>query len=87
MNFFSNYSHDYEGHPDTIRDHLERQLIHPVDFWKDIGRLIAGGHTRIVEVGPNGVLTEGLKEQQTKGRLPEHVQLVAAESEILGIVS
>ena len=87
MNFFSNYSHDYEGHPDTIRDHLERQLIHPVDFWKDIGRLIAGGHTRIVEVGPNGVLTEGLKEQQTKGRLPKHVQLVAAESEILGIVS
>lgn len=85
MNYFSNYSHDYEGHPDTIRDHHERQLTHPVDFWKDIGKLIAGGHTRIVEVGPGNILIGGLKEQKTKGRIPDHVQLAAVESEILGI--
>lgn len=87
MNYFSNYSHNYEGHPDTIRDHHERQLTHPVNFWKDIGRLIVGGHTRIIEVGPGNVLTEGLKEQQAKGRLPKSVQLIAAESEIIKIAA
>lgn len=87
MNYFSNHSHNYEGRPDVIREHLESQLIHPVLFWHDIGCLIVDGHVRIVESGPGSILVSGLRQQQSKGRLPENVEFLAAESDILDIAA
>ncbi len=87
MNFFSNHSHDYEGDPDKIREQLVSQLIHPVLFWRDIGQLILGGHSRIVEAGPGSVLTTELREQQQKGRLPNEVEFLAAEQDLLNIAA
>jgi [acyl-carrier-protein] S-malonyltransferase len=83
MNLFSNHSHDYEGDPIKLRNHQELQLTSPVHFWRDMGKLILHGHLRIVEAGPGATLTEILQVQQDKGRLPENVELIAAEPAIL----
>jgi len=83
MNYYSNHSHTYEASPDIIRNHLVEQLVHPVKFWYDIGRLIADGHIVLVEAGAGSILTDGLKEQQAKGRLASHIKLIAAEESML----
>lgn len=87
MNFFSNYSHDYEGSPDTIRHHLAEQLVHPVDFWRDIGKLIMDGHTRIVEVGPGTPLSPELKSQKDKANLPTGIEIISVEPDILKLAA
>jgi [acyl-carrier-protein] S-malonyltransferase len=87
MNYFSNHSHSYEGSPDVIREHHEEQLVHPVKFWMDIGRLVADGHLMIVESGPSTKLINGLKLQQVKGKLPAGLELVAAEEAILAMAA
>lgn len=83
MNYFSNYSHTYEGSPDTIRQHQENQLVKPVKFWVDIGKLVTDGHVRIVEAGAGSILTSELRLQQTKGNFSPNTQLRTAEEVIL----
>ncbi len=87
MNYFSNFSHDYEGSPDTIKHGLVEQLVNPVDFWKDIGKLVTDGHIRIIEIGPGKALSTELKIQQTKGNLPKYLEIVSVESDILRIAA
>jgi [acyl-carrier-protein] S-malonyltransferase len=82
MLFFSNHSHNYEASPSIIKQHLVDQLIHPVKFWYDIGKLVADGHVRIVESGPGDILIRGLKDQQLKQKLPPDLQLVSAHRQL-----
>lgn len=83
MNYYSNHSHTYEASPEAIRHHLVEQLVHPVKFWYDIGRLIADGHMRIVESGAGSVLSRGLRHQQAKGRLQAELEIIAAEDDLV----
>ncbi len=53
----SNVSGDYHGDPESIRRVLEQQVTRPVRWQACVERLIADGFDRMVEVGPNRVLT------------------------------
>ncbi len=83
MNFFSNHSHDYEADPDVIREHQVEQLIHPVLFWSDVNKLILHKHLVIIETGPASVLSDQLKEQRQKGNLPEGLEILSVENDML----
>jgi [acyl-carrier-protein] S-malonyltransferase len=69
------------GEPDDIRALLVRQLSSPVRWTSTVAALThnTGGHTRVVECGPGGVLA-GLVKRIEKGRDTQIFTLDSAES-------
>ncbi|MHC4065744.1 MAG: ACP S-malonyltransferase [Planctomycetota bacterium] len=58
----ANVSAEYHVSAEQIRDALQRQVTQPVLWTRSIGRLIADGYDRFVEIGPGRVLTGLLRK-------------------------
>ena len=58
----SSVTNRYAADPIDIRDNLVEQLVGPVEFVKQIGRLVSDGVQIFVEIGPRQVLTRLVKK-------------------------